>query len=574
MTSIFVSYRREDSRHQTGRLHDRLVTYFGLPQVFKDVDSIPLGSDFRRVLSDRVAACDVFLAVIGDGWLTAVGKNGNRRLDDPADYVRIEIETALHRKIPVIPVLVGTSGVPRGPELPESLRELAYRNAIRVRPDPDFHKDVDRLIRGIETVRASSASRPPRADGSEILGPLGSNSSEEMPFTASIVEPARSSNELANGDVSGDSGKSGKFFLSSRGWGIGLNIITTVAVLGLVVFFGYRSLRDPEPRKPVPVVDQGDPSKNPVTPDAAKDQTSQPQTPAPGSIDSPPPTVVPPAPVVAASIPPPSAPTTPISLKPVFVPGEVRRLIGNTGSIKDLSISADGVFAIVCDQDRARYYDVETGKDLIKNRLTTGLGVFIRLVALSPDGKQVLLSGADKEAVLWDFADRRKVIRFPHPVNVISVTLTPDGRYASTVSQDLRLRIWSLNPVKLIKELRVEPTDICFALASGAEIGVNGSKLGFAEIWESKSSTSVKLLRRLEGHTGPIHGVALSEDASRVLTGGEDGTVRLWDAQTGRERNCFRGHQGPVYAVSITADGRTGISGGADGTVRVWKFEP
>ena len=161
--SVFLSYRREDSLHQAGRLYDHLVGRFGRRQVFKDVHSIPPGLDFREILTERVAACDVFLAVIGDRWLSVSGRDGRRRIDDPRDFVRIEIEAALSRKIPVIPVLVGDSSVPPPEELPESLLDLAYRHASRVRPDPDFHHDMDRLIRGIETgISALRARRSPR----------------------------------------------------------------------------------------------------------------------------------------------------------------------------------------------------------------------------------------------------------------------------------------------------------------------------------------------------------------------------------------------------------------------------
>jgi formylglycine-generating enzyme required for sulfatase activity len=149
MIRVFISYRRDDSLLQTGRLYDRLVSHFGREQVFRDVDAIPLGLDFREVLTEQVARCDVFLAVIGDAWLSIQGERGTRRLDDPADFVRIEIEAALSRDIPVIPVLVGHSSVPRAAELPASLRALSFRHALPVRPDPDFHKDMDRLIRGI-----------------------------------------------------------------------------------------------------------------------------------------------------------------------------------------------------------------------------------------------------------------------------------------------------------------------------------------------------------------------------------------------------------------------------------------
>jgi formylglycine-generating enzyme required for sulfatase activity len=171
MTSIFVSYRREDSRHQAGRIYEHLVAHFGSGQVFKDDASIPLGLDFREVLTERVAGCDVFLAVIGDTWLSSAGKSGTRRLDNPGDFVRIEIEAALSRRIPVIPVLVGNSPVPPAEELPESLRGLSFRNGLPVRPDPDFHHDMDRLIHGIEdgvkALRERSTRRGRKTQGTE-----------------------------------------------------------------------------------------------------------------------------------------------------------------------------------------------------------------------------------------------------------------------------------------------------------------------------------------------------------------------------------------------------------------------
>src|SRR5262245_3456964 len=101
---VFISYRRGDSADVVGRIDDHLVKVFGRESVFKDVDSISLGTDFRKVISQRVSECDVLLAVIGPMWLAARGPSGGRRLDDEADYVRIEIETALRRDIPVIPL--------------------------------------------------------------------------------------------------------------------------------------------------------------------------------------------------------------------------------------------------------------------------------------------------------------------------------------------------------------------------------------------------------------------------------------------------------------------------------------
>jgi hypothetical protein len=147
--SIFISYRRQDSADVTGRIYDRLIQRFDRKQVFKDVDSIPLGVDFRAHLGDVVGRCSIVLAVIGPQWLSAAGPTG-RRLDDIGDFVRIEIEAALARNISVIPVLVGGVELPAEMDLPASLAALTYRNGIAVRPDPDFHRDMDRLIAGLE----------------------------------------------------------------------------------------------------------------------------------------------------------------------------------------------------------------------------------------------------------------------------------------------------------------------------------------------------------------------------------------------------------------------------------------
>ena len=148
--SIFISYRRDDSADITGRIYDRLIQHFSKEIVFKDVDSIPLGIDFREHLEGALSQCRVLLAIVGVQWLGREVAEGNRRIDDPRDHLRLELEVALSRNIPVIPVLVRKASIPAEDALPSSLRSMAYRNGIQVRPDPDFHGDMDRLIKGIE----------------------------------------------------------------------------------------------------------------------------------------------------------------------------------------------------------------------------------------------------------------------------------------------------------------------------------------------------------------------------------------------------------------------------------------
>jgi formylglycine-generating enzyme required for sulfatase activity len=146
---VFISYRRGDSAGHAGRVHDRLQLEFGRDLLFMDVDAVPLGVNFIKILREGVAECDALLAVIGPNWLDLPDKEGNRRLDDPHDYVRIEIAAALQRDIPVIPVLLDGAEMPRVDQLPKDIAELALRNGLYVR-HASFHSDVDRLIEGLK----------------------------------------------------------------------------------------------------------------------------------------------------------------------------------------------------------------------------------------------------------------------------------------------------------------------------------------------------------------------------------------------------------------------------------------
>jgi len=150
MSDIFISYRREDSADVTGRINDHFYRAFGEERIFTDVDNIPLGVDFREHIDREVSHCEVLIAVIGPQWATIKNEHGERRLEDPADFVRLEIESALKRDIPVIPVLVRRAVMPTEAQLPDSIKLLAFRNGIPVRPDPDFRNDIKRLIKGID----------------------------------------------------------------------------------------------------------------------------------------------------------------------------------------------------------------------------------------------------------------------------------------------------------------------------------------------------------------------------------------------------------------------------------------
>lgn len=170
---VFISYRRSDSTYLVGRIRDRLMNVFGDHSVFRDLDDIPAGVDFRTVLEAETHSCNVMLVIIGPQWVGITDQHGNRRLLDPTDYTRIEVETGLRRlrtdSILVIPVLVMNASMPVAEEIPESLHPLLFQNAISLRNDPDFNNDMRRLIQDICKALGSDI-----AAGGEVRDPSSS----------------------------------------------------------------------------------------------------------------------------------------------------------------------------------------------------------------------------------------------------------------------------------------------------------------------------------------------------------------------------------------------------------------
>jgi hypothetical protein len=151
---IFISYRRSDSKIFTGRILDRLTQAFGGRSIFRDIEDISAGKDFRQALKDAVDEADIMLVMIGPQWASITDTNGNKRLFDTQDFVRLEVETALKRTgMTVIPILLLNTPMPTPEELPVELRELLYRNAVGIRDDPDFSTDLQRLIDQIRRIR-------------------------------------------------------------------------------------------------------------------------------------------------------------------------------------------------------------------------------------------------------------------------------------------------------------------------------------------------------------------------------------------------------------------------------------
>jgi hypothetical protein len=186
--SIFISYRRDDAEGEAGRLYDDLVRAYGKDAVFMDVAGIAPGLDFRKAIDDNVAGCGVFLAVIGSQWATIAGSDGKRRLEDDNDFVRLEIASALARNIAVIPVLVHEARMPHPEQLPDNIKDFAYRNSVEI-SHARWNSDVQLLIDALKqyvTTSTATETQPVHATVPvQLPPPVSSDSRASTPAPVS-----------------------------------------------------------------------------------------------------------------------------------------------------------------------------------------------------------------------------------------------------------------------------------------------------------------------------------------------------------------------------------------------------
>lgn len=235
--AIFISYRRDDTEGEAGRLFDDLVAKFREDSVFMDVSDIRPGVDFRKEIDANVASCGVLLAVIGPRWCSVTGASGGRRLDDPNDFVRLEIASALARDIAVIPVLVHDAKMPRPEDLPENLRDLSFRNSVEI-THARWASDVKLLIEALGRYVAPAAATDTQPVHATVAVQL-------PPPTAPAEKPAStrpSSIPLVLGIVLG-----------------------AVVAVGIIAFLIFRPSPNPPGPKPEPVPPAPQPVVNPAS---------------------------------------------------------------------------------------------------------------------------------------------------------------------------------------------------------------------------------------------------------------------------------------------------------------------
>jgi hypothetical protein len=240
MAGIFISYRRDDDRHAAGRLADELAGVFGPETLFRDIESIAPGQDFEVALNTALASCAVMLVVIGRRWLDITDAQGRRRLEQEGDWVRTEVATALKRGIPVIPVLLEGTPLPRPEQLPADLQALPKRRTLEL-ADTRWPRDVEQIVDALLKVPGlkRQAARPPAAKA-----PVKPATPKKK------ASSARATGATAEATVEATSPTAAAGSGSGARWGGALSALGVVAVLVVLNWDGLNKLFAPAPEPP------------------------------------------------------------------------------------------------------------------------------------------------------------------------------------------------------------------------------------------------------------------------------------------------------------------------------------
>lgn len=472
MTKIFVSYRRADSADTAERIVEHLTEIsgkFSATDLFFDVDSIPVGANFRRYITERVSQCVVMLVVIGPDWVSVTNPDGSRRLDDPSDQVRLEVEAALSRQMTLIPILVRGASIPHADELPESIRELVDYNGLMVRHAPDFKSDIARLIEALEKIVGKSRVHESAA-----------------PSTGSVPQYThfRTLSEHTGQVLGCVFSPDGKTLASS-------SLDNSIKLWDVDTGKAYRTMMGH--KNTVRDIDFSPDGTRLVS--VSDDKTFKLWTVGTGSlVDS---ITYPEIMRCCAWSPDGAHILTGSDEDAVTIWGASTRmplhtLFGHTNLVRDCVFSPDGTMIASAAVDQTvRLWEVRTLRALHtlkghKFNLITG----VLRCAFSPDNKKVVSASWDSTLKVWDVASGEEIYTLKGHRNwVWGCAFSPDGRYIVSASADKTLKLWDA--------------------AHGTE------------------------LYTLNGHTGSVFNCAFSPDGRYIASASDDKTLRIWGVRHG-----------------------------------------
>jgi hypothetical protein len=506
---IFISYRRQETAYPAGWLYDRLIEHFGEGQVFKDVDSIELGDDFVEVVTAAVARCDVLLALIGDQWLTITGEDERRRLEDPGDFVRLEIEAALTRGIRVIPVLVDGAQMPRTEDLPPSLAKLVRRQALELSPSR-FDFDTGRLLRVLDSSLAEAQARPAGTEAALPVPPApyrhGTGTHPTLVSAQAPKEAAATKAPMAQ-SLSPDTAETQQ----------------------------AREARDSRVRRILPL-------RAPGRRAAALIGLG----------------------VVLAT----AGTITAVLTTQTGQTGSTTGA-GHTAEVSSVAFNRDGTILASASFDHTvRLWNTATHKQIgqplegQRNKLFT--------VAISPDGKAVASGGEDHTVQLWNIATRKPI---GQPLGgqdgrVNSVAFSPNGKFLASGDDDGTVLVRDPATRKIVQFIHARSGRVfTVAFSSDSKILASGGQNGTVRLWNP--TTGQPIGQALRGQYGPVNSVAFSPNGKLLASGSQDGKMQLWNTTTRRSTailNC----QDPVLSVAFSHDGKTLACGTENFRVLLW----
>ncbi len=482
MARVFVSYRRLDTKAVADCISDRLEAKYGRGVVFMQADNIPRGFDLHEYLCEQVAKVKVMLLLITSRWLTVCDERGRRRLDNPDDFIRIEVEAALSRKIPIMPVYVDGALPLRAEELPEALKPLSRRNGAVLQTGAGFHRHVERLLQDIEPHLDGRYDVRRESNGASVRAGAGFNDNagqfvrdtephiprapdEEPSIAVARAQPApRAAVEAEPFYEAGFEDASGGLIRTLAGHAGAVNSVA-LTLDGRIGLSG------------------------------SSDKT--------------------------------------LKLWDLRTGRELRSLAGHTSAVNLIALTPDGRYALSGSSDNTlKLWDLPAGREFCT---LSGHASAVNSIALTPDGRYGLSGSSDNALKLWDLSAGQELFTSEgHMDLVTSAVRSPDGNYGFSGSSDATLK---LRDLASSKEFCIETSHTgsitSAALTPDGRYAISGGDDRTLKLWDLRNGQE---LSTFAGHTGPVNSVAISPDGRFALSGSRDTTLKFWELSRWTQR--------------------------------------